>query len=84
MNLNIKDFQVMGAVRHTRDAQVLSLLVSHSPAQFWLASMDTSKESKKRANSQLGGKKEGLLRILLTDEAYDEKSSRAALCGACV
>ena len=43
--------------------------------------MDVSKEGKKKGNALLGGKKEGLLRLLLTDQAYDEKISRAALCG---
>ena len=43
--------------------------------------MDVSKESKKRTNQLLGGKKEGLLRLLLTEQAYKDESSRAALCG---
>lgn len=61
--------------------QLLALIVCHSPPAFWQAHMDTSKEGKKRSNMLLGGKKEGLLRLLLTDQAYEDKSSRAALCG---
>ena len=33
------------------------------------------------SNTLLGGKKVGLLRLMLTDQAYDDKFSRAALCG---
>ena len=61
--------------------QLLALIVCHSPPAFWQAHMDVSKEAKKRTNQLLGGKKEGLLRLLLTDHAYDDKTSRAALCG---
>ena len=61
--------------------QVIALIVSRAPLPFWHAHMDVSKEGKKKGNALLGGKKEGLLRLLLTDQAYDEKISRAALCG---
>ena len=43
--------------------------------------MDVSKEAKARSNALLGGKREGLLRELLTHQAYEEKSARSSLCG---
>ena len=65
--------------------QVIALIVSRAPLPFWHAHMDVSKEGKKKGNALLGGKKEGLLRLLLTDPAYDETISRAALwaCSGC-
>jgi hypothetical protein len=62
-------------------SQLLALIVCHSPPAFWQSHMDVSKEGKKHSNQLLGGKKVGLLRRLLTEQAYDDKSSRAALCG---
>ena len=70
-----------GARDHGGGDAVIALIVSRAPLLFWHAHMDVSKEGKKKGNALLGGKKEGLLRLLLTDQAYDEKISRAALCG---
>ena len=61
-------------------SQLLALIVCHSPPAFWQSHMDVSKEGKKHSNPILGGKKVGLLRRLLK-QAYDDKFSRAALCG---
>ena len=65
--------------------QLLALIVCHAPPAFWQAHMDISKEgkkiSKKGGDPLLSGKKEGLLRFLLTDYAYEDKSTRAALLG---
>ena len=63
--------------------QLLSLIVCHAPAAFWQAHMDISKEGKKvsKKNQLLGDKGIGLLRKLLVEDAYEERSSRAALCG---
>jgi hypothetical protein len=62
--------------------QLLALIVCHSPYPFWQAHMDVSKEGKQNRNNPLLGEKgQPLLRHLLTDQAYEDKSSRAALCG---
>ncbi|KAL1500108.1 hypothetical protein AB1Y20_012781 [Prymnesium parvum] len=61
--------------------QLMTLIISHAPTPFWAAHMDVSKEAKQRSNALLGGKKEGLLRELLTHQAYEEKSARSSLCG---
>ena len=57
-----------------------ALLVSRGPAAMWFCHMDVGKESKKVAKGLLGGKKVGLLRLCLTDLAYEERTSRPALC----
>ena len=62
--------------------QVVALIVCHAPIPQWQAHMDVTKEGKKIDKAKLlGSKKEGLLRLLLTDLAYEDKSSRAALLG---
>ena len=61
-----------------------ALLVSRGPAAMWFCHMDVGKESKKVAKGLLGGKKVGLLRLCLTDLAYEERTSRPALCAVSI
>eukprot|EP00965_Chrysotila_dentata_P171094 5646086-Pleurochrysis_carterae.AAC.1 len=43
--------------------------------------MDASKDTGTRLDLIFGTKKEGILRKLLAEDAYDEKTTRAALAG---